>query len=203
MKVKGMRWWVLGLVVLITIINYLDRGTLNYMWVANTKVQYQLINNVNDTVNKVNYAFINSADSSCVLHNQDGTIKTVESKLITLLPDNKVQYIKKGGIAYELGLVDLSDPQSVIDDKLKKLYSYIYMFFMIAYGISQLVSGKVYDKIGTRKGFVMSALIWGTADMLTSLARGVASLSFFRVLLGLGEATWPWNCKVKCRMVSC
>ncbi|HPH24448.1 MAG TPA: hypothetical protein PLW32_11225, partial [Chitinophagaceae bacterium] len=66
MKVKGMRWWVLGLVVLITIINYLDRGTLNYMWVANTKVQYQLINNVNDTVNKVNYAFINSADSSCV-----------------------------------------------------------------------------------------------------------------------------------------
>lgn len=191
-----MRWWVLGLVVLITIINYLDRGTLNYMWVANTKVQYQLINNVNDTVNKVNYAFINSADSSCVLHNQDGTTKTVESKLITLLPDNKVQYIKKGGIAYELGLVDLSDPQSVIDDKLKKLYSYIYMFFMIAYGISQLVSGKVYDKIGTRKGFVMSALIWGTADMLTSLARGVASLSFFRVLLGLGEAG-PWPGTVK------
>lgn len=191
-----MRWWVLGLVVLITIINYLDRGTLNYMWVANTKVQYQLINNVNGTVNKVNYAFINSADSSCVLHNQDGTIKTVESKLITLLPDNKVQYIKKGGIAYELGLVDLSDPQSVIDDKLKKLYSYIYMFFMIAYGISQLVSGKVYDKIGTRKGFVMSALIWGTADMLTSLARGVASLSFFRVLLGLGEAG-PWPGTVK------
>nr|HPH24623.1 MFS transporter [Chitinophagaceae bacterium] len=132
----------------------------------------------------------------CVLHNQDGTIKTVESKLITLLPDNKVQYIKKGGIAYELGLVDLSDPQSVIDDKLKKLYSYIYMFFMIAYGISQLVSGKVYDKIGTRKGFVMSALIWGTADMLTSLARGVASLSFFRVLLGLGEAG-PWPGTVK------
>ena len=196
MKVKGMRWWVLGLVVLITIINYLDRGTLNYMWVANTKVQYQLINNVNDTVNKVNYAFINSADSSCVLHNQDGTVKTVESKLITLLPDNKVQYTKKGGIAYELGLVDLRDPQSVIDDKLKKLYSYIYMFFMIAYGISQLVSGKIYDKIGTRKGFVMSALIWGTADMLTSLARGVASLSFFRVLLGLGEAG-PWPGTVK------
>ena len=166
------------------------------MWVANTKVQYQLINNVNDTVNKVNYAFINSADSSCVLHNQDGTVKTVESKLITLLPDNKVQYTKKGGIAYELGLVDLRDPQSVIDDKLKKLYSYIYMFFMIAYGISQLVSGKIYDKIGTRKGFVMSALIWGTADMLTSLARGVASLSFFRVLLGLGEAG-PWPGTVK------
>ena len=26
---------VIGLIMLITIINYLDRGTLNYMWVAN------------------------------------------------------------------------------------------------------------------------------------------------------------------------
>src|SRR5437763_1874950 len=43
-KIKGLRWWVLGLVVLITIINYLDRGTLNYMWVANTKVNYILVN---------------------------------------------------------------------------------------------------------------------------------------------------------------
>ena len=39
MKVKGLRWVVLSLIVLVTIINYLDRGTLNYMWVANTKVE--------------------------------------------------------------------------------------------------------------------------------------------------------------------
>ena len=32
MKVKGMRWWVLGLIVLVTIINYLDRNTLGIMW---------------------------------------------------------------------------------------------------------------------------------------------------------------------------
>jgi ACS family hexuronate transporter-like MFS transporter len=43
MKVKGLRWWVLGLIVLITIINYLDRGTLNYMWVANIKTNYTLV----------------------------------------------------------------------------------------------------------------------------------------------------------------
>lgn len=196
MKVKGMRWWVLGLVVLITIINYLDRGTLNYMWVANTKVKYQLIANEQDTIAKKSYALLNAKDSIYTLHNEDGTTKNVEAKNITVLPGNEIQYIKRGGIAYELGLVNLNDKQSVIDDKLKKLYSYIYMFFMIAYGISQLVSGKVYDKIGTRKGFVMSALIWGTADMLTSLARGVASLSFFRILLGLGEAG-PWPGTVK------
>ena len=195
MKVNGLRWWVLGLVVLITIINYLDRGTLNYMWVANTKVKYDVVLSVTDAKPNTNYALANN-DSSYVLSSTDGIIKSVLKKDIVVLPNNQIQYIKKGGIAYELGLVNLNDKQSVIDDKLKKLYSYIYMFFMVAYGISQLVSGKIYDKIGTRKGFVMSALIWGTADMLTSLARGVASLSFFRVLLGLGEAG-PWPGTVK------
>jgi ACS family hexuronate transporter-like MFS transporter len=165
------------------------------MWVANTKVKYAVVNE-QDTVAKKSYAILSAKDSIYTLHNEDGTTKSVDAKSITILPDNEIQYIKKGGIAYELGLVDLNDKQSVIDDKLKKLYSYIYMFFMVAYGISQLVSGKIYDKIGTRKGFVMSALIWGTADMLTSLARGVASLSFFRVLLGLGEAG-PWPGTVK------
>ena len=41
MKVKGLRWMVIGLIMLITIINYLDRGTLNYMWVAN--IDYRLV----------------------------------------------------------------------------------------------------------------------------------------------------------------
>lgn len=40
MKIKGVRWWIIGLIMLITIINYLDRGTLNYMWVAN--IEYTL-----------------------------------------------------------------------------------------------------------------------------------------------------------------
>jgi ACS family hexuronate transporter-like MFS transporter len=195
MKLKGLRWWVLGLVVLITIINYLDRGTLNYMWVANTKVKYDVVMNVSQAKPNTNYAILTN-DSTYILSSTDGIIKSVLKRDIVILTDNQIQYIKKGGIAYELGLVDLNDKQSVIDDKLKKLYSYIYMFFMVAYGISQLVSGKIYDKIGTRKGFVMSALIWGTADMLTSLARGVASLSFFRVFLGLGEAG-PWPGTVK------
>ncbi len=44
MKVKGLRWWIIGLIMLITIINYLDRGTLNYMWVAN--IEYTLVDNV-------------------------------------------------------------------------------------------------------------------------------------------------------------
>ena len=31
MKVNGLRWIILSLIMLVSIINYLDRGTLNYM----------------------------------------------------------------------------------------------------------------------------------------------------------------------------
>jgi ACS family hexuronate transporter-like MFS transporter len=32
MKVKGLRWWVIGLIGLATIINYIDRSAINIMW---------------------------------------------------------------------------------------------------------------------------------------------------------------------------
>jgi ACS family hexuronate transporter-like MFS transporter len=32
MKVKGLRWWIVGLVALATIINYIDRSAINIMW---------------------------------------------------------------------------------------------------------------------------------------------------------------------------
>ncbi|MBS1510190.1 MAG: MFS transporter [Bacteroidetes bacterium] len=194
MKIKGLRWWVLGLVVLITIINYLDRGTLNYMWVANIKTEYKLAKE--EGGQGLPYAIHHVLEKNYALYNTDGSVNRIDEKAITSLNDTTIAYTRKGGIAYDIGLVNLSDSQQIIDDNLKKLYSYIYMFFMVAYGISQLVSGKIYDKIGTRKGFVMSALIWGTADMLTSFARGVTSLSIFRVILGLGEAG-PWPGTVK------
>jgi len=199
MKIKGLRWLVLTLVVLITIINYLDRGTLTYMWAPDTKFNYVLVNEPNKT-NLPNAVY--SADKTTItLFDKDGTEKTVASSEISLKEiegkQNAVYAQKdKGGIAISLGLIDPNQPKKVVDDQLKKLYSYIYIFFMIAYGISQLLSGKLYDKIGTRVGFVTSAFIWGTADMLTSLASGLSSLSFFRVMLGLGEAG-PWPGAVK------
>ena len=32
MKVKGLRWWIIGLICLATIINYIDRSAINIMW---------------------------------------------------------------------------------------------------------------------------------------------------------------------------
>ncbi|NMM48881.1 MFS transporter [Marinigracilibium pacificum] len=116
MKVKGLRWWIIGLICLATIINYIDRTALSIMWPS---------------------------------------------------------------ISEDL-------------DMDKNQYALILNIFMVAYAVGQTVSGKIFDKIGTRLGFVFSIGVWGIATILHSLARGIVSFSFFRVLLGIGEAgNWP------------
>ena len=32
MKVKGLRWWIIGLIGVATVINYIDRNAINVMW---------------------------------------------------------------------------------------------------------------------------------------------------------------------------
>ena len=115
-KIKGLRWWVVSLVALATMINYIDRGALAIMW-----------------------------------------------------PE----------ISKDLGMT-------------KEDYSNIAIMFTIAYAISQAVSGKVYDWIGTRMGFVISITVWSVSVALHSVAQGMASFSVFRFFLGIGEAgNWP------------
>jgi MFS transporter, ACS family, aldohexuronate transporter len=75
-------------------------------------------------------------------------------------------------------------------------YSRVVTTFLIAYTISQALSGKVLDRIGTRVGFMLFVGIWITASMLHSLAGGVLALAAFRFLLGIGEAgNWPGAAK--------
>ena len=115
-KLKGLRWWIIGLICLATIINYIDRSALGIMWPS---------------------------------------------------------------ISEDLGM-DKGD------------YAMILNVFMVAYAVGQSVSGRMFDKIGTRLGFVISIGVWGVATMLHSLARGIFSFASFRVLLGIGEAgNWP------------
>jgi ACS family hexuronate transporter-like MFS transporter len=72
----------------------------------------------------------------------------------------------------------------------------IITWFLLAYTISQGLSGKLYDRIGTKRGFVCSILLWSVAAMAHAFARGLASLSVFRFILGLGEAgNWPGAAK--------
>ena len=63
---------------------------------------------------------------------------------------------------------------------------------MVAYALGQLFSGKLFDKVGTRMGYVISIGVWGLSSFLHSIARGVLSLSILRSTLGLSEAgNWP------------
>lgn len=116
MKVKNLRWWIISLICLATVINYIDRSSLAIMWPA---------------------------------------------------------------ISEDLGM-DNAD------------YALILNIFLVAYAIGQSVTGKMFDKIGSRMGFVISIAVWGAATMLHAIARGILSFSLFRVILGLGEAgNWP------------
>ncbi len=188
MKIKGLRWWVIGLIMLITIINYLDRGTLNYMWVAN--IEYRLVDEINSDVSD-NQAQFFAVDSTYLLVAKNGDKVTQHVSKLSYKNNGEI-VVNRQGIAYDLGIVDKNVTLEDATKQAKDLLGQITIFFMIAYGFSQLFSGKLYDRIGTRAGFLVSVLIWGTADALTSLAQGKVSLTGFRMMLGLGEAgPWP------------
>ncbi|MFL6468703.1 MAG: MFS transporter [Pyrinomonadaceae bacterium] len=69
-------------------------------------------------------------------------------------------------------------------------------WFLFAYTISQALSGKLYDRVGIKKGFTVSIIVWSIAAMATAFASGIRSLSACRFALGLGEAgNWPGAAK--------
>lgn len=194
MKIKGLRWWIIGLIMLITIVNYLDRGTLNYMWIAN--VEFPIVEQIDPNL-KSNQAQLLEDNEHYILLNKDGEEDVIEAEKIYIKEKKSTKIaVKREGIAYDLGFID--DNKSIEENEktAKDILGLITIFFMIAYGVSQLLSGKLYDKIGTRKGFTVSVLLWGAADALTSLSRGIFSLTGFRMMLGLGEAG-PWPGAVK------
>jgi len=88
---------------------------------------------------------------------------------------------------------------SVLAPYLKQQYQWnnqnfatIVIAFRVAYSVGQTVSGRLIDRIGTRKGLTITVIWYSIAAMLTSLAGGLRSFAFFRFLLGAGEsANWP------------
>ena len=119
-KISGLRWWIVSLVFLATLINYIDRLTISVLAPVITK---------------------------------------------------------------DLGLTNTQ-------------YGGVVTWFLLAYTISQGLSGKLYDSIGTRLGFVVSIVVWSCAAVAHAFARGIGSLSAFRFILGLGEAgNWPGAAK--------
>ena len=127
MKIKGLRWWVIVLIALAAVINYIDRQAFSVLWEA--------------------------------------------------------------GIAEEL-YPDLDA------EGRKKIYGDIGFYFIIAYALGQALFGRIFDKLGTRIGFVLSIGFWSLATALHALVKGFVGFTFVRALLGLSEAgNWPGAAK--------
>ena len=119
-KVSGLRWYIVGLIFLATLINYIDRLTISVLGPKITEDLY-------------------------LSNTQFGAVAT---------------------------------------------------WFLLAYTISQSVSGKLYDRVGIKIGFSASIILWSTAAIAHAWSAGLQSLSVFRFLLGFGEAgNWPGAAK--------
>ncbi len=76
-------------------------------------------------------------------------------------------------------------------DWSNKDYAAIMVSFKIAYGIGLLFMGGVIDKLGTKKGYTLSIVIWSIFGMLHAVIRPAFSLAGFiaaRFGLGIGES---------------
>ena len=67
-------------------------------------------------------------------------------------------------------------------------YSRILSAFMLAYTVSNGVSGRVLDRLGSKTGYAAAVALWSAAEMLHAFAKGAMSLGIFRFMLGIGEA---------------
>jgi len=127
MKIKGLRWWVIALIALAAVINYIDRQAFSVLWEA--------------SIGEEMYPDLN-ADERSAIYGRIGTA------------------------------------------------------FILAYAFGQMLFGRIFDKLGTRIGFVLSLGFWSLATAMHAFAKGLVSFSFMRVLLGLSEAgNWPGAAK--------
>src|SRR5258708_17461525 len=119
-KLRGLRWWIVGLIFLAALINYIGRLTISVLAPVITR---------------------------------------------------------------DLGLTNTE-------------FGGIITWFLLAYTISQGLSGRLSDRVGSERGFICSIMLGSLAAMAHAFARGLASLSVFRFVLGLGEAgNWPGAAK--------
>jgi MFS transporter, ACS family, hexuronate transporter len=83
------------------------------------------------------------------------------------------------------------------EGELRKLipddvFGYIGTAFFVGYLLSNLLSGFVIDKLGTRLGYALCMAFWTTASLLQAFATLPFHFGIIRTLLGIGEAgNWP------------
>ena len=67
-------------------------------------------------------------------------------------------------------------------------YASIAAWFSFAYGIGYLIAGPLMDRIGVKKGYALSIIIWSCAAMMSSLGNTARQFGLARAALGFGES---------------
>lgn len=67
-------------------------------------------------------------------------------------------------------------------------YASVLNWFLIAYTVALILSGKIVDRFGVRFGLALFVGWWSLSNILTGFARSFGSLAACRFSLGLGEA---------------
>ncbi|MEJ0103948.1 MAG: MFS transporter [Bacteroidota bacterium] len=71
-------------------------------------------------------------------------------------------------------------------------FGFIATAFFVAYMISNLFSGFIIDRLGTKLGYALCMAFWTTSSLVHALARLPFHFGICRFLLGIGEAgNWP------------
>jgi ACS family hexuronate transporter-like MFS transporter len=97
--------------------------------------------------------------------------------------DRQTLSVLAATIQEDLGLTDVD-------------YSFVTSSFLLSYTIMYAVSGRIVDRLGTRRSFLVFVSSWSIANALHALARATWQLSFFRFLLGAAEpANFPGGVK--------
>jgi ACS family hexuronate transporter-like MFS transporter len=66
-------------------------------------------------------------------------------------------------------------------------FSYLQTSFLLAYAALYVIGGRLLDRLGTRRGFLLIMIWWSLACALHGLATGFGLLLIARFLLGAGE----------------
>ena len=72
--------------------------------------------------------------------------------------------------------------------RFKELMGYVDGAFKAAYAMGFLIVGYFIDRIGTKRGFSLSLILWSVAGVLTGIVGSARGLSAVRFVLGIGES---------------
>ncbi|MDF7820008.1 MFS transporter [Runella sp. MFBS21] len=67
-------------------------------------------------------------------------------------------------------------------------YGYIVTAFQLSYAVGLLLAGKLIDFLGTKRGYILSIIVWSLAAMSHALARTAVGFGIARLALGIGES---------------